>query len=56
MLHHTVNHYETFRDIITGVHTNSIEGTWNGLKIYINFRNHVLDKIQNHIDEFQFRK
>jgi len=31
--HHTVNHSIHFRDLQTGGHTNTIEGTWSGLKL-----------------------
>ena len=30
--HKMVNHSETYRDPITGAHTNMIEGTWNRIK------------------------
>lgn len=30
--HRTVNHKKHFKNPETGVHTNTIEGTWNGLK------------------------
>jgi transposase-like protein len=56
MMHFTVNHSEYFRDPVTGVHTNTIEGTWNGLKICINSRNRVRDGIEAHMGEFQWRR
>lgn len=37
--HKTVNHKKHFKDPITGIHTNTIEGTWNGLKQSIIPRN-----------------
>ena len=30
--HMTVNHSKNFKDPVTGVHTNIIKETWNGLK------------------------
>jgi transposase-like protein len=56
MLHFTVNHSQTFRDPISGAHTNNIEGTWNGLKISINPRNRVRCGIEEHLGEFQWRR
>lgn len=56
ILHFTVNHSETFVDPDTGVHTNTIEGTWNGLKISISPRNRTRENIEIHIGEFQWRR
>ena len=33
--HCTVNHSKYFKDPVTGIHTNTIEGTWAGLKCKI---------------------
>lgn len=39
--HLTVNHSKFFKGPITGIHTNTIEGTWNGLKLSVKARNWV---------------
>lgn len=36
--HKVVNHKLYFKDPVTGVHTNTIEGNWNGLKRQIPFK------------------
>jgi len=56
MSHFTVNHSKNFKDPDTGVHTNMIEGTWNGLKIGIPSRNYKEGKIDTHISEFIWRR
>ena len=33
-----MNHSVTFKDTITGIHTNTIEGNWAGIKKDIPFR------------------
>ena len=30
--HKTVNHSKFFKDTVRGIHTNTIEGLWNGIK------------------------
>ena len=37
--HLIINHSQTFKGPVTGVHTNTIEGTWNGLKMQVKPRN-----------------
>ena len=54
--HHTVNHSQVFKDPVTGVHTNTIEGTWNALKMQIRPRNRVKDGIEEHLWEFIWRR
>src|SRR5438132_4373931 len=56
MIHRTVNHSENFIDPDTGVHTNTIEGLWNGIKIQIPPRNRNKDTITNHLFEFIWHK
>jgi transposase-like protein len=54
--HKTVNHSKNFKDPITGVHTNTIEGTWNGLKQSIIPRNRNKKDIILYLMEYQWRK
>jgi hypothetical protein len=54
--HFTVNHSENFVDPDTGVHTNMIEGFWNGLKLRIAPRNRTMNCIDNHLFECIWRK
>lgn len=56
LLHFTVNHTENFVDPITGTHTNTIEGTWCGLKVVISPRNRTKLGIEKFIAEYQWRK
>jgi transposase-like protein len=54
--HMTVNHSKHFKDPITNVHTNTIEGTWNGLKQSIIPRNRNKKDIVLYLREYQWRK
>ena len=54
--HLTVNHSQGFKDPTTGVHTNTIEGTWNALKMQIKPRNRVKDGSEEHLWEFIWRR
>ncbi len=56
MTHQTVNHSENFVDPITGVHTNTIEGFWNGLKYHIAPRNRNQNDIDEHLLEEIWRR
>jgi transposase-like protein len=54
--HKTVNHSKHFKDPETGVHTNTIEGTWNGFKHSMPPTNRNKKNINLHIKEFLWRK
>lgn len=54
--HFTVNHSLHFSDPQTGVNTNTVEGTNNGLKYHIHARNRSADGIDEHLLEFVWRR
>jgi len=56
VVHKTVNHSRYFKDPITNVHTNTIEGLWNGIKQQIPARNRTKNHITNHLFECIWRK
>jgi transposase-like protein len=54
--HFTVNHSVEFKNSITGVHTNTIEGYWNGIKLCLAPRNRTKDAIGPHLHEHIWRR
>lgn len=54
--HMTVNHSETFKNPETGAHTNTIEGTWSGLKPTIPMRGRSSNRIEPYLWEFIWRR
>jgi hypothetical protein len=54
--HLTVNHSQYFCDPDTGVHTNTIEGTWSGLKRRIPIRDRTERLIGPYLWEFIWRR
>lgn len=55
LIHQTVNHSVCFADPITGVNTNTVEGTNNALKIQIRPRNRTA-QVDEHLSEFIWRR
>jgi transposase-like protein len=56
MQHFTVNHSQNFVDPITGIHTNTVEGMWNGIKMNIAPRNRNKSDMPRHLQEYIWRK
>jgi hypothetical protein len=56
MLHSTVNHSECFVDPNSGAHTNTIEGTWSGMKVKVPRRHRTEEMITPHLLEFVWRR
>lgn len=56
MSHYTVNHSLGFVNNESGVHTNTIEGTWSGIKRKIAVRNRNRSCIDEHLLEFVWRR
>ena len=55
-IHQKVNHSRNFKDPETGAHTNTIEGTWAGIKSNIPKRNRTEGEINSHIFYYIWRK
>ena len=54
--HLTVNHSLHFKDPITGVHSNTIEGTWAGIKFKVSPRCRTDELLDSHLSEFIWRR
>jgi hypothetical protein len=54
--HWRVNHALAFVDPLTGAHTNTIEGTWRGLKLAIPQRQRTEMTIDGYLLEFMWRR
>jgi transposase-like protein len=54
--HCTVNHSLYYKDPITNVHTNGIEGTWNGIKLTIAPRGRIAESMDERLLEFVWRR
>ncbi|KAF0492495.1 Transposase, ISXO2-like domain-containing protein [Gigaspora margarita] len=55
IIHRRVNHSKNRIQRGTGVHTNSIEGLWNGVKLNISTRNCSKQLLEKHLYEFMWR-
>ena len=51
-----MNHSMNFVDSLTETHTNTIEGSWNGIKMGIRPRNRVEGTLDDHLMEFMWRR
>ena len=54
--HETVNHSITFVDPVTGVHTNTIEGTWKGIKLRVPPKHRTQQFMKGELMEFIWRR
>jgi transposase-like protein len=56
MVHDTVNHSRNFVDPVSGVHINTIEGTWNAIKRQISYAQRRLPLIGPNLMYYWWRK
>ena len=56
MVHRTVNHSQYFVDPMTGVHTNTIEGSWAAIQAKIPFRCRTAEYVGMHLLDFIWRR
>lgn len=55
-IHGTVNHSEHFKDPVTGIHTNNIEGTWNLVRRSFPRFGTTKEHYASYLIEFMFRR
>ena len=55
-VHQEVKHSKHLKYPISGVHTNTIEGSWSGLKRGIKIKNRVREGMDDHLFEFMWRR
>lgn len=53
--HGTVNHSLWFKDPMTSVLTNTIEGTWSGVKTTVPHRGRTMDKLNRYILRYMLK-
>jgi hypothetical protein len=56
MTHLTVNHSQCFKDPTTNVHSNTVEGTNNTLKMKALVCCHIAERVNEHLLEFVWRR
>ena len=54
--HYAVNHKVTFKDPVTGAHTNTIEGSWSWIKRQLRGKRPVNGPFDPYLAEFMWRK
>jgi len=54
--HKTVNHSKNFKDPETGVHTNTIEGSWCGIKMHVPFRGRTKKEVNLYLVRYMILK
>ncbi|CAB9523887.1 Inherit from opiNOG: protein Hydra magnipapillata [Seminavis robusta] len=54
--HEVVNHSQNYKDPITGACTNTIEGTWNGVKKLVPARKRTQEGVKPCLFEFMWRR
>jgi hypothetical protein len=54
--HRTVNHSQHVVNSEDGTHTNSIEGTWKGIKLKVSPKNRTREDMEGHLLEFIWQR